>query len=734
MPLQRSIKSARRTPQHAAFHLSRFAAWMAIGVVWSITPLSWFYVLYTLITLAPPLHEGIPAPPGCHVVLKIVHYVVLAYAGAEIVFSVVYRGLAIWANRRRPPPKYTRKFLRTVLKRSLEDGMSLSDAEDEAMEDVGLGELSRKLSGRRTWRLKKKRSNRAKRSGSSSSGADDFDLGDDEKELPSSYFQMRKRRSQTAGDGALTPELNDRRMLPDSPARGDPAPTSLSRNAAPSLTPLSTRASDTFNPDQPTHDAAQGLDGAPLRYTPSFISSPLEADDPRAASFRNWLRMWFSGCEFDEIRRLNMADWLAWSLYGQPLQEIEEEREAWNSAGRPPMHIDGELDVDDEGLDIEQDKLGLVNHCLDMIEARAAKTFEPGRNDKIKVIRLTLDPVRVNQRPLLLYRKLALGSAMRMRRSDCADRLRCGPVFVFFVQKILTLLAFNKGFKEVRDGQTRYLVRTPPGWRPNRVSSESNRPLLFVHGLGMGLAQYMTFVHYLSTANTFMERPVVVLLQPHISMSIFSRGYLKPPSETTTVEGIERLAQRHGFDVSGMTVLSHSNGSIVHGWLLRGLPNLITRSCFVDPVCFALWEPDVCYNFLYSVPRTPIEYLMRYFVSRELGIALMLQRTFDWSANLLFPTDIPNLHDPFRTAFYLSEKDSIVNADRVRRYLRRHGVREVKRGANVGPTRGGLKLHHGKKHGESMVGSGVAFDQVCAWVTMEAGEVGLGDGFSSSCS
>lgn len=113
---------------------------------------------------------------------------------------------------------------------------------------------------------------------------------------------------------------------------------------------------------------------------------------------------------------------------------------------------------------------------------------------------------------------------------------------------------------------------------------------------------------------------------------------------------------------------------------------------------------------------------MRYFVSRELGVALMLQRTFDWcasragppsppllltqrryrSSNLLFPTEIPNLHDPYRSAFFLAGHDSILNADRVRRYLREHGVKEVKQGENVGSGRGGLKLHKGKSHGESM--------------------------------
>lgn len=137
-------------------------------------------------------------------------------------------------------------------------------------------------------------------------------------------------------------------------------------------------------------------------YTPSFIETPLSPDDPRVHDFRDYLRGWFNGCKYEEIKSLNMKDWLAWSLYGQPYEELIEEREIWIKGGRVKLvHlIDGEEDIDEEGLDIEGDKLGLVDHCVDMVEARAAMKFEEGRNPDVKVIRLTLDPVKVSRRAL----------------------------------------------------------------------------------------------------------------------------------------------------------------------------------------------------------------------------------------------------------------------------------------------------------------------------------------------
>lgn len=113
-----------------------------------------------------------------------------------------------------------------------------------------------------------------------------------------------------------------------------------------------------------------------------------------------------------------MCDWLSWSLYGQPYEELIVERAAWEKAGRPPrVHVDGESDLDEEGLEIDGDKLGLVEHCVDMVEARAATRFKVGRNLTVRVIRLTLDPVKVRS----FFRSARRMSAHRYtRRSSLA--------------------------------------------------------------------------------------------------------------------------------------------------------------------------------------------------------------------------------------------------------------------------------------------------------------------------
>ena len=56
---------------------------------------------------------------------------------------------------------------------------------------------------------------------------------------------------------------------------------------------------------------------------------------------------------------------------------------------------------------------------------------------------------------------------------------------------------------------------------------------------------------------------------------------------------------------------------------------------------------------------------------------------------------IPNALDNDKTAYFLSEKDAIMNSPRTARYLRDHGVRPVEEGGN-------LRMLAGMAHGGFM--------------------------------
>lgn len=175
----------------------------------------------------------------------------------------------------------------------------------------------------------------------------------------------------------------------------------------------------------------------------------------------------------------------------------------------------------------------------------------------------------------------------------------------------------------------RYLIRIPAAWN----AEKDPRPIVFVHGLGVGLLQYNVIITHL--VEKFPTRPLLVLLQPHISQNIFHSRYLKPMSRHEATHRLANLLLRLGWadldpefndnkttDIEekevettlteggkkGVTMLSHSksvlceillhltlisshcSGSYCHAWMLKSYPEMITRSCFIDPVTFCSWE------------------------------------------------------------------------------------------------------------------------------------------------
>ncbi|KAK4700679.1 hypothetical protein P7C70_g5569, partial [Phenoliferia sp. Uapishka_3] len=412
----------------------------------------------------------------------------------------------------------------------------------------------------------------------------------------------------------------------------------------------------------------------------NFITQRLSFDDHRAQDFRETARHWFHGAPFEEVRREDASQWMAWSLYGTPYEEVVKERRNSVTSGVRIERMERDADVG-------RDKLETVDYSVDLWEARAGVKLAGGTKSNVGVVRITLDKLKVMTRPLGLY--LGIWAAQKYYKHKCR----------------------RMGFEERLYEGLRYWIRIPNGWKSSEV--EESAPLLFLHGLGVGPVGYAPILNKLATDPDFQYRPIVILIQPHLSMSIFDTAYLTPPDASACNTSLKALAkltflarQDNRFEDQGFTTLSHSNGTIVHGWLLKGSPNLIRRSLIVDPVCFALWEPHLPYQFLYAPAKAPMSHLMRYFVSRELGVANVLQRHFDWISSVLWLSDVPEAYDPSKFAVHLSEKDAIVDTPRIRNYLAGEGLKEGE----------GLKVFPKQKHGDSMLGHGKGFNAVLSWL------------------
>ncbi|WWC73569.1 uncharacterized protein I206_107541 [Kwoniella pini CBS 10737] len=356
----------------------------------------------------------------------------------------------------------------------------------------------------------------------------------------------------------------------------------------------------------------------------------LHSWDKRAIDFRERLRTWFNHAPWDEIKRRNMEIWLAWSCFGCPLEQV---------------------------LANEENKK-YMEYLIELVEARSGSQFEEGYNDELKVIRLSIDPVQAKARPLILY---VLTNMINL-----------------FLQEVVYPY---QGMGLYREGDMEYLIRIPKDWTPEKGKRVANAiPVVYLHGLGFGLLQSHLIIKHL--IHSLPSHPILIPLSPYTAQSLFHHRHLRPWTRAELVKSMKKICTQWGFwdenarssARGGVSMLSHSNGSVGHGWILKDCPSLIRRNTFVDPVVFCLWEGDVCYNFCYRTPSTAMELLLYYFIACELGIANYISRNFDWADNTLFFDEIPEATDAHKTAFFLGGQDMIIDAARVRRYLERHGV------------------------------------------------------------
>lgn len=432
------------------------------------------------------------------------------------------------------------------------------------------------------------------------------------------------------------------------------------------------------------HGSLQGI-----TRSPSVEITTLARNDPRAIEFRERLRNWFGRAPFEQITARDIRKWLSWACCNLPLEVAQKDHQ----------------------------KACLIERSAGMLESRTGWKFPKQApssgprpkgvvDDKIKLMRLTVDPVNVIPRPLWWYVWLWVGEKLALK-------------FIYA----------SWGLKRYKEGELEYLLRMPKDWNPNHVLAKSD-PIIFLHGLGFGSISFQNMAVVRKLCTTLSSHPVMIPIQPHIGQQIFDQNHLRPHSRKQFVQDVTRACRRWGFyDENGLTqyskknegsgfrtgsqldgqtrnggvvLFSHSNGSVGHGWLLKDKPGMTKRNALVDPIVFCVWEGDVCYNFCYRQPYTGLEALLKYLIATELGIANTIQRHFDWSTNSLFLEDVPNVVEAEKTLFVLGGEDIIVDAKRVKRYLTRHGVRA------------GLQYDPTKSHSDGLRGS--SLDRLMIWL------------------
>ncbi|KAI9709863.1 MAG: hypothetical protein M1812_007571 [Candelaria pacifica] len=192
-------------------------------------------------------------------------------------------------------------------------------------------------------------------------------------------------------------------------------------------------------------------------------------------------------------------------------------------------------------------------------------------------------------------------------------------------------------------------------------------PILFVHGIGIGLYPYVNFLSELN------EKGVKDCLDDDVGiialeiMPISFRITHAAVEKDEMCQEIRQILAKHGWD--RFVLVSHSYGSVISTHLLKTpyMAEMIGPVLLIDPVSFLLHLPDVAYNFTKRKPHRANEHQLYYFGSMDMGVSHTLSRCFFWSENILWKHDVEGRN----LTATLSGKDLIVNTEAVGRYLTR---------------------------------------------------------------
>jgi pimeloyl-ACP methyl ester carboxylesterase len=171
-------------------------------------------------------------------------------------------------------------------------------------------------------------------------------------------------------------------------------------------------------------------------------------------------------------------------------------------------------------------------------------------------------------------------------------------------------------------------------------TSKTHLPIIFIHGIGIGLIPYIPFLTALN-ANSLADSTIGILAIELLPISFRISAPL--PKVTELISQISTIIQRHG--ITSFILVTHSYGSVLNTHMIRSpaLGPRIFATILVDPVTLLLHTPPVAYNFTLRKPRLANERQLYYFASKDMMVAHTLHRSFFWSANVVWKEDLLSL-------------------------------------------------------------------------------------------
>ncbi|KAL1865634.1 hypothetical protein Plec18167_009355 [Paecilomyces lecythidis] len=345
----------------------------------------------------------------------------------------------------------------------------------------------------------------------------------------------------------------------------------------------------------------------------------------------HFLKGWFVDADLDKVKRENVKDFIRWGFFN---------------------NLPGDREAEDD-----------VELYTREIEALQGRPFPEGKSSGLEHLGQKLEKTDGLHRSLLWY------------------------LVIFIVDAITYCSMTYKGFSFYRTDFTKFFRVFP--LRPYTLFSQRKSPaphlsywyrehkakdrlpVLFLHGIGVGLWPYTTFLSELAKAGKNEDTGIIALELMPISSRITNPVIKKEQM----VSEIHAILKKHRWEK--VVLVSHSYGSVIATHLIKSpvTAPYIGPAVFIDPVCFLLHLPDVAYNFTVRKPVHANEHQLWYFASKDMGVAHTLAKRFSWSDNILWKEDLDveeiqgSRRKGRKVTVALSGQDLIVDTEAVGQYL-----------------------------------------------------------------
>jgi len=220
------------------------------------------------------------------------------------------------------------------------------------------------------------------------------------------------------------------------------------------------------------------------------------------------------------------------------------------------------------------------NESLEAIETRAMKAFAQATGfAKKTILSIRRDPKR--------FAKYSHDPLLGLATYPLVFHL----LILLVTDGGLRLIMHQKGFSHLKIGSIKYYYH--PG---NVPDGEEDVPIIFCHGIGIGLLFYLPLIDELLK----LGHPIML---PEIPYVCGFRPWQDPNSILTPSEvsfTLSAMITMNGY--SKGVFIGHSYGSTWVSYMCKYAKNVMAAVVFLDPICFCLHHPCLTKSFVYHRP------------------------------------------------------------------------------------------------------------------------------------